>query len=684
MCLFWQVVFVPVYWPVATGFSLLGDDGQASNVVATTLDGSDAMFEVHETHVLYNSIMLTHDFGGRVDAIPVFCNGQKAHPFEFNPVTKLHNTVVYVSEGTTCNIELELKLGIRTPLIPVTTLTTPGRPKRSNTFYVSPTGLGVSVNPDKPGNLADTLAKVRDTQIVMQPGTYWNTGDISVKQAQGLSLIGNGAIIDGSSEKRVNANAWEDIGAGVWKSNSAAVVDPQARLILFGDDGFGKGLILQHISDVIENDAAAISRKEYSFWASNRTGDTWYVRFPWQNVSPNRVFQTRFSQTDGIVFRGAHDLWIENLTFQNYGRVQNASGKAGHTTANRILRFAKCQDITMRQVNTRHSTSNAMQFSFCSDVLIEDCKTEHRQYFSANFKNLKQSKTRFGFEQASSWAFLDSQRVTVRRCRFDELTDPTNLFRCRAINIHDNLYFRVIEECLKAVRDCRHVHYWNNQVVDSIRAGSFTMQSSTGPVFYVNNTILGYGNWLPGDNHPDFAKKRKIVSQSGWGGSAFKSNTKGLNLIGEQYLYHNMAYQNHSSKNQDLWDGRQNAFYFGDKHQTNSKTKSRNNIWRASGIGFVGGHSSDHLDFEFDQFFAENRKRVGYKHLYPHGKTHKNTKSFLQAAKIYQKHYSETDVNLVRSQNGKIVPGSRTKGTLIPGITGNPLFGSPTEATGPF
>ena len=78
MCLFWQVVFVPVYWPVATGFSLLGDDGQASNVVATTLDGSDAMFEVHETHVLYNSIMLTHDFGGRVDAIPVFCNGQKA------------------------------------------------------------------------------------------------------------------------------------------------------------------------------------------------------------------------------------------------------------------------------------------------------------------------------------------------------------------------------------------------------------------------------------------------------------------------------------------------------------------------------------------------------------------------------------------------------------------------------
>ena len=661
---------------------------------------------INEVITSYNTVTLTHRFEHQ-DDVPVTCNGQEEQPLRYNVLTGDHNTTIFRPEGTVCNLQIDdpadsnsggLNLG--STLIAETKVT-PNRPARGTRYFVSPDGNGVSQALLSPGSLEETLtSNLTDAEIFFFPGVYKNTGEIRANNLTGVSLIGNGAIIDGSGRRlgEAAANSWVPIGNGVWENTNPDVVDPNYLMMLFDDNGFGTGMVVQHAGTSEDRqDAFGIDYDVY--WSTSPDKTTWWMRLQ-NNESPAEHEMVRFSKEYGMQFFNGTDIWLENLQIQNYGKV-TAKGAPLFPNRNRILEFQNCSEIVIRNVDTRHSTKQAVFFLSCHEVLLEDCATEYRRFLTHNRDTLKtagppSNLTRYGWEHASSVIYFDCENVVARNCSIYGVTDWCHLFDCKNVDLYYNRFRKVVGESLASNGDCRNIRYWINRVYSIEEQGPFAAQSSTGPIWYVNNASIDGGGWTPNDDLSGLVPAGEDLPNPfeflGWPGTSSKFNTLDLPLIGQIFFFNNTAIIAHAFEERYIWDARQSAFSFGREEQVHSDSRSRNNVWASSGIGFIGGNPLDNLDFEHDQIWAGNLQKLGWKYLYPHvlyvdepsDSRHSTFDAFKSASGTYTNGGVEQEPILDSFSGNPFNVINRVEGEALPGITGNSVFESPKAMTGAF
>lgn len=661
---------------------------------------------INEVTSSYNTITLTHQYDHQED-VPVTCNGSEEQPLRFNVLTGEHNTTIFRPEGTVCNLQIggpanpgSGGLNLGSTMIAETKVS-PTRPARSTTYFVSPDGIGVSQSLLAPGSLSETLtSNLEDAEIFFFPGLYKDVGEIRANNLSGVSLIGNGAIIDGSGRRLGDAisNTWVPIGNGVWENTNPEVVDPKYLMMLFDDKGWGTGIVIQHAG------TSANRQEVYGidfdcYWSTSPDKRTWWIRLE-NDESPAEHQMVRFSKEFGIRFQDANDLWVEDLQLQNFGKF-TSEGETLFPNRNRILSAVNSSNITFKDVLTRHSTSSALFLLDCSDILLDGCQTEHRRFQTHNRDTLKPSGpvenlSRYGWENASSFSIFDCQKIVSRNCEVYGVTDWCHLHDSSYVDIHDNVFERVVGESMAASGDCRNVRFWNNRIYNIEIQGPFTMQASTGPVWYVNNASIDSGGWTPKDDLTGVIPSDETLPNNfrflGWEGSNCKFNTTHLPLIGQVMFFNNTGVLDHSFEERYIWDARQSAFSLGGQHQIHSETISRNNVWSSSGICFSGGHPLDNLDFDYDQLWADDLQDLGWKYLYPHGShlsdpndaTHETLEAFREASGTYPNSGVEQKPVLDILNGNPFNVANRAPGTFLPGITDNSLFGNPQAQTGAY
>lgn len=659
---------------------------------------------ISEVTASYNTITLTHEFDHQ-DDVQVFCNGAEEQPLRFNVLTNKHNTTIFRPEGTICNISIGepqddsaggFELG---STLVVETLKTPKRPVRATRYFVSPDGSGVSESLANPGSLVDTLDDdLDDVEIFFLPGVYQNTGEIRADNLRNVSLIGNGAVVDGARNglSGQQNDSWIPIGNGVWENTDPQVVDPYYFMMLFDDEGFGTGTVIQHAGT--SSNRAEVHTIDFDcYWSTSPDRTTWWIRLE-NDESPAEHEMVRFSKEYCMQFNNATDLWIEDLLVQNYAKVTSSVFARNRC---RMLEFLGCNNVVVRNVDTRHSAAQAMFFYESQDMLIDGCKTEHRRYLTHNRQTLKTVEesdevVQYGWEGASSAIAFDCSRVVARGCSVYGVSDWCHLHDCSNVDIHDNFYERVYGETLAINGDSRNIHFWNNAIVGCESQGPFNMQAESGPVWFINNGVLGAGGWTPKETLSGVVPKGDMPDIDfrflGWGGSQQKFNRVALPLIGQAFFLQNTAILSHTFEERFIWDARQSAFSFGSDEQVHTDTRSRNNIWASSGIVFWGGNPLDNIDFDYDQLWAGDVQGVGWKYLYPHSihvenqneNLHNDFESFREASQTYQNFAAVAQPILDARDSLLFQVVNRAQGVEIPGVSNNPVFNSPDGKVGAY
>ena len=579
----------------------------------------------------FNTVSLTYDSRPNATSAPSFTDqievrvdGVVAMPMQLNPVTSLHNSVIFAEESTPLNVEIRLPNSSTWQGCNTSTRATQSRPGRASVIQVN----------DMNG-FVDALENCgNDTEIVLNPGDYsgFDLGQIQVIGKSKISIIGNGQVIDGSSKNSTWNPTWSYVGNDIYQLDNA---DPDYRMLSFGDT------LVQHVGTI--NEPSDLARTPAYFWATSPERTTWWVKL--DGANPNDTPLTQLSLFHGIKFFDCHDVWIEDLTIKELGKSENT---INHTQDNRALTFSVSSNIRIQSSNFEKVHGNAIILSTgVSDVIIDDCSFEYKLRDTHNRDYLKpivatpemDFPIRFGYEAATSIlvtpnSSVKPEGIVIRNSNFNQLGNCIHFRSCSHCDAHDNWFTDVHEEILTAIGDAQQIRFWRNQADELTLTGFFDMNSSTGPVWYVDNFARTTQTWFPHDADPGFYPMRDNGNH-GHGDSLFKFNFgSGVELLGECFFYNNTGIMDLETQSrwadlksrsevdpkydtnlENFWDGRNYAFSLsGEQHLM---TTTRHNIWYSSGKGIASTGSNNNLDMEYDQVFSENLQNFGtWRHNY--------------------------------------------------------------------
>ncbi|GAB4151945.1 MAG: hypothetical protein Tsb009_27540 [Planctomycetaceae bacterium] len=226
-----------------------------------------------------------------------------------------------------------------------------------------PAGMGTG--PTRTIGKAIALAKQGDTIIVSNTGTpYYESITIAGRRLSGVSglpftLIGNGAIVDGS--RPVPANAWKNVGGNVWK------IRPWRK---------GHYQLLLNNQPVPEVRPAQRPQSRPKLAVGQWTawkGEIFYRSAPL--TSPlEKPFRFAYHSV-GLTLYNARDVQVMDLTFRGF----RLDGVNAHDL---------CERVTLEKVQMHSNGRAGFTVAGSSAVLMRNCTLEKNRLHSALISEL--------------------------------------------------------------------------------------------------------------------------------------------------------------------------------------------------------------------------------------------------------------------------------------------------------
>jgi len=298
------------------------------------------------------------------------------------------------------------------------------------------------------------------------------------------------------------------------------------------------------------------------------------------------------------------------------------------------------------------------------------------------------------WEAAGALFAIDAKRVSIRNSSTDGCTDfihwRRDCFHCESNNTEHGR--ATGGEQLATNDSCRFIMFANAKIHRCSSEGGYAPQHEDGPVWYVN--VSSPKGARPGTqdrtqffaNAPDGALSPNGTVFDGWSGAVFKINTGTTELpVGFTEFINCVGIVDNEDLGPTIINGAQSALSFGRSQQTHSYISSRNCVWASSGrfLANLQLESFDAVDFEHDHIYGGQTQGSPFASIHPnseHNTNYPNLASMLATLPLYQEGHSYGPPPEVVD----FVPTSRKPGVVIPGVTGNPIFGSPTAETGTF
>lgn len=468
---------------------------------------------IRKVTVNRNTIAVVAQISGPKADVRLFADGEEVHPLVFNPIDRLHHSMIWRKEGETIS-KLE---GMDTTAIKEgswTTLTTPKtKPTRANTLVVSPNG---SSNGDfthaNPGDLLTAINRAvaqGDTEIVLKDGVYKQTtpgtdGYMAAFRGAGESSFASISIVAECPRKAIISNLLDDSGfmttsvdeaAGLYTVDCVPRPIHQLHAVVNGQVERLQERFSSGDGDWTEE---TLKASPIGGWFIAPDTDQLLVKLPAGSNPAGKLKISDPAREKAWLFSGGTDLWIEGIVFEYWLTTPNASG----VQVGSSLVFQNCQQVVVRNCESRYTIDYAFHFAECTDYLVENCDFIDGQTYTtyitmrtglARFSGTVRSyHSALGTIRHNRWqqCFVANQFTSSRSFELFTLCDPAT----QQIEFHHNFVRQARNHPLHIVGNGGGHAIWANtfdtcgQAMPGVEQGS-----PISPVYWINNLATDAG-----------------------------------------------------------------------------------------------------------------------------------------------------------------------------------------------
>jgi hypothetical protein len=498
-------------------------------------------------------------------------------------------------------------------------------PTPSNSYYVSPTGIGTACTFGTPCSLVYGLNQAQAGDEVVLRGGDYHQGGLSLPRSGmvGAPIVvrshaGETAVLDGGDPATFS---WASQGSGVYR---ATVNAPDPHLVTAN----GQRLYpYQSLPDL-----QSLSWGIPGFYAS---GTTVYVRLA-GDANPNGVAMVVSRYNMAFTVEQDHVYFLD-LTFRHYGRGSWAKAIYFNNANDNLVQgctFA-VNDLGIGIKRTSHR--NVIQDNEFYDTDFDwpwDAVKEGSQ--------LETGGVRF-------YSPTDGRGTVIRRNTFHDYFDGFGVCPnstsdvTNETDVYENLVYCAGDDGMETDGRCSNVRIWSNTFHD-VLMGISLAPVYDGPVYAIRNLIYRTG-----------------VGNNGYTGSAFKFNS-GYDASGPMYLFHNTgdaAVTTPRSSGLDIKHPGAWALIY-----------ARNNVWSGTDYALSNDNPGEPLDLDYDDLYTTQVGELAWWSGLPDH--HLNTLAELQAATGQELHGLNVAPGFADAAGGDYSldadSGLIDAGLIIPGI----------------
>lgn len=634
--------------------------------------------EVDEVMSMRHAIYLKHDFGGAVNHFEMYADSDRRLDMKFNPVDGLHYGVFFVPEGETLsNVRLVNALtGEEWRVVnPLQTRVTPTRPVTVRTLYASPSGSGSDFTVGSPGAIEDALTDANATpgaRIVLLDGEY-DVDDLLVFQTSDTVLESQnpgGAILSGALDS--SSFTFSQIGVtDVWEVNDGGAIPATISQVhaLVG----GKW---ERLSGSFDGTAAW---SEGTLDATDNGGwflDAGTLKLKLPNGETPTPANIRFPKlTTGaqiLQINDSSNVWIENIDAEFFGDDDLQYVFRTRNGAN---------NVTFRNVTIRNCRVEAIQLDDSDLVFLDDVNCEDNQ------KYVSYDQSRNSGNGTPGGSGLGVCRISLHGTRSVSLKGGNSVDGMQAVNVGTDCHnLEVFERTFDKMRNIQ-ISVQGGTVTPSTRMAFFNnlatlsgwswpnveTASLSGPAWWVNNKAPSNG--YPGENTEGGLTQRAAVGNryGGTGGG-------GANTIGQHFVIHCdlISDQDDSSfVTHQGWKSDGREFVNGSEFRNNCIVHRYVSGESGNNVIYVQDHAEDvfsNIYFDGNQYWSIGSP-AGFPAFWYVGQSDM-TFTDMQLNLL-------ADFGVAWELNGAFTHHAIRQGVpTIPGVTGNPVIGTPVAFAG--